>query len=129
MVSGRWNVSTDIRVLNDAIFFIGVLYRCAKLDEEFADRFAVVHCVESCDFVDAHRGHLEEAGDLIHNADAGVAMLTLTKVQEGHDSSLLVLRGITGEDLLDELVVLLGELEGEGGIVLGGVAVLDRKNC
>jgi hypothetical protein len=128
MVSGRWNVSTDIRVLNDAIFFIGVSYRCAKLNEEFADRFAVVHCVEGCDFVDAHRGHLEEAGDLIHNADAGVAMLTLTKVQEGHDSSLLVLRGITGEDLLDELVVLLGELEGEGGIVLGGVAVLDRKN-
>lgn len=55
-------------------------------------------------------------------------MLTLAEIQEGHDSSLLVLRGVTGEDLFDELVVLLGELEGEGGIVLGGVAVLDREN-
>lgn len=55
-------------------------------------------------------------------------MLTLAKVQERHDSSLLVLRGVTGDDLFDELVVLLGELEGEGGIVLGGVAVLDREN-
>lgn len=118
----------DTQVLNAANFFIGVSYRCAKLDEEFADRFAVVHCVEGCDFVDAHRGHLEEASDLIHNADAGETMLTLTEVQEGHDSSLLVLRGVTGEDLFDELVVLLGELEGEGGIVLGGVAVLDREN-
>lgn len=110
------------------MFFIGVSYRCAKLDEEFADRFAVVHCVESCDFVDAHRGHLKEAGNLVHNADASVTMLTLAKVQERHDSSLLVLRGVTSDDLFDELVVLLGKLEGEGRIVLGGVAVLDREN-
>jgi hypothetical protein len=30
------------------------------------------------------------------------------------------------EDFFDEFVVLLGELEGEGGIVLRGVAVLEE---
>ena len=52
--------------------------------------------------------------------------MALSEVEEGHDGGLLVLRWVAGEDLLDELVVLLGELEGEGGVVLGGVAVLQR---
>jgi hypothetical protein len=33
--------------------------------------------------------------------------------------------GVAGEDLFDDRIVLLAELEGDAGIVLGGVAVLD----
>jgi hypothetical protein len=32
--------------------------------------------------------------------------------------------GITFEDLVDETIILLGELEGYGGIVVFGVAML-----
>lgn len=40
-------------------------------------RLPVVHGVEGGNFVDAHRGHLEQAGDFVHDADAGEAMLAL----------------------------------------------------
>jgi hypothetical protein len=99
-------------------------YRRAKLNKVFANRLTVVHCVEGCDFVDAHRGHLEDSSDFIHDADACEAVLTLAEVQQRHDGCLLVLRGVAGDDFLDELFVLFGELEGNGRVVLGGVAVL-----
>lgn len=51
-------------------------------------------------------------------------MLSLPKIQDGHHSRLLVLGRVPFEDLVDELVVLLGELEGDAGIVLGGVSML-----
>lgn len=52
-------------------------YRCAKLNEELADRLAVVHCVKGCDFVDAHRRHLQDAGNLVHHADTSKSVLAL----------------------------------------------------
>jgi hypothetical protein len=51
-------------------------------------------------------------------------MLSLAEIEEGHNSSLLVLGRIALQDLVDELVVLLCELERDIGIVLGGVSML-----
>lgn len=105
-----------------------ISYRCAKLNKVLANRLTVVHGVEGCDFVDTHGGHLQETGDLVHDADAGVAVLALTNVQDRHDSGLLVLGGIALEDLIDELEVLLGELERNIRVVIAFVAVLDKVN-
>lgn len=53
-------------------------------------------------------------------------MLALAQIEKGHDGGLLVLRGVALEDLIDEFEVLLGELEGDGRVVGGGIAVLGR---
>jgi hypothetical protein len=102
----------------------GLAYGSADLDKVLADGLAVVHGVEGCDFVNAHGGHLQHAGDLVHDADAGETVLALTKVQQGHDGGLLVLGRVTLEDLIDDLEVLLGELEREGRVVVRLIAVL-----
>lgn len=104
-------------------------YRCADLDEVLANGLAVVHGVEGSDFVDAHWGYFEHARDLVHDTDASPAMLALAEVQQGHDGSLLILRGVAFEDLVDELEVLLRELEGDVGVVVRVVAVLSRQHC
>ena len=54
-------------------------------------------------------------------------MLSLSKIEYGHHGSLLVLGWISLEDLFDELVVLLVELEGDVGVVLGGISMLQLK--
>jgi hypothetical protein len=51
-------------------------------------------------------------------------MLSLSEIQKGHHGCLLVLGRVAFEDLIDELVVLLCELEGNAGIVLGGISML-----
>jgi hypothetical protein len=91
---------------------------------ELAHRCPVVHGVEGGDLVDAHRRHVEEARHLVHDADAGEAVLALAQVEQRHDGGLLVLRRVALEDLGDDGLVLLGELEGNLGVVVGGVAVL-----
>jgi len=99
-------------------------YCGADLDKVLADRLAVVHGVEGRDFVNAHRGNLEHASNLIHDADTSVAVLALAKVEQGHDGGLLVLGRITLKDLIDEGEVLLGELEREGRVVGRLITVL-----
>lgn len=99
-------------------------YRGADLHEVLANRLAVVHGVEGRDLVNAHRGHLEHASDLVHDTDAGEAVLALTEVKKGHDSTLLVLGRVALEDLIGECEVLLRKLERDGRVVLGAVAVL-----
>ena len=94
------------------------------MDVVTADGLSVVHGVESSDFVDTHRGHFQSAGDLVHDTDAGEAVLALTEVKKGHDSTLLVLGRVALEDLIGECEVLLGKLERDGRVVLGAVAVL-----
>jgi hypothetical protein len=54
-------------------------------------------------------------------------MLSLSEVQKGHHSCLLVLGRVAFQDLIDELVVLLCELEGDAGIVLRGISMLESK--
>lgn len=99
-------------------------YRCAKLNKVFANRLTVVHGIESSDFVDTHGGHLQEAGDLVHDANAGEAVLTLAQIQERHDGGLLVLGRIALEDLIDQSLVLLVERERDARVVGRLVAVL-----
>jgi hypothetical protein len=103
-------------------------YRCAKLNKVFADRFAVVHGIESSDFVHTHRRHLQKAGNLVHDTNASVPVLALTQIQKWHDSTLLVLRGVALEDLIDQSEVLLGELERDGRVVGRLVAVLETNS-
>lgn len=91
---------------------------------ELAHRGSVVHGVEGRDLVHTHRGHLQYARNLVHDADAGESVLSLSKIEEWHDGGLLVLRGVPGDDLLDELLILGGELEGNRGVVLRRVTVL-----
>jgi len=51
-------------------------------------------------------------------------VLTLSQIQNWHNGSFLVLGRVSLEDLGDDLVVFLGELEGDAGIIFGGVAML-----
>lgn len=99
-------------------------YRCACLHKELAHGCPVVHGVEGGDFVDTHRGHFEEARHLVHDADAGEAVLPLAQVQQRHDGGLLVLRRVALEDLGDDGLILRCELERNVRVVVGRVSVL-----
>jgi len=103
----------------------GDTYGCADLQVVLPNWCAVVHGVERGHLIHAHRRHLQDPRDLVHNAQAREAGLALPEVEQRHHGRLLVLWGVAGEDLFDERIVLLAELEGDAGIVLGGVAVLD----
>lgn len=100
-------------------------YRSANLDKKPPHRLAVIHGIKRRNLVNTHGRHLKQSRHLVHNADTRVAVLALTQIQHRHHGGLLVLWGIALEDLIDDLEVLLGELEGEGGVILGGIAVLD----
>jgi hypothetical protein len=91
---------------------------------ELARGVAVVHGVEGGDLVDTHGRHLQYPRHLVHDADAREAMLALSEVEERHHGGLLVLGRVPGDNLLDELLVLRRELEGDFGIVLRCIAVL-----
>ena len=91
---------------------------------ELADGRAVVHGVEGGDLVDAHGGHLEQAGDLVHDTDAGEAVLALAEVEDGHDGGLLVLRRVPLQDLRHHLLVGCIELERDVWVVVARVPVL-----
>ena len=72
----------------------------------------VEHGVEGGDLVDAHGGHLEEVGDVVHDGDGRPALvLALAEVEKGDDGGLLVLGRVVGDDFLCTLHVLGGELE------------------
>lgn len=103
----------------------GCTYGCADLDKELAHGSAVVHGIEGGNLVDTHGRHLEQAGDFVHDADAGEAVLALAEVEQGHDGGLLVLGRIALEDLGDDGLILLVELERDVGVVVGGIAVLN----
>ena len=44
-------------------------------------RIPIQHSVESGDFVDTHRGHVEDVGDLVHDANAAPTVLALAEVE------------------------------------------------
>lgn len=103
----------------------GESYRRACLHKVLADGRPVVHRVEGGDLVDTHGRHLEEARDLVHDADRREAVLALAQVEDRHDGGLLVLRGVSLEQLFDDSLVFGRKFEGDGGVVVGGVAVLE----
>jgi hypothetical protein len=55
-------------------------------------------------------------------------MLPLTEIKEGHNGSLFVLWWITFEDLFYEPLILWGEFEGDGGVIVVGISVLMRES-
>lgn len=91
---------------------------------ELSHRSPVVHGIKGSHLVDTHRRHLEQSRHFIHDADRSKAMLTLTKIENGHDGSLLVLRGVFLENLCDDGLILLVELEGNIGVVVRCIAML-----
>jgi hypothetical protein len=99
-------------------------YRCANLNVELAGRIPVVHGVESGDLVYTHWWHLQYPRNLVHDADASEAVLALAEIEEWHNGGLLVLGRVARDNLLDELLVLRGELEWDVRIVLRCIAVL-----
>jgi hypothetical protein len=54
-------------------------------------------------------------------------MLALAEVQHRHHGRLFVLRGVALEDLGDDGLVFGRELEGDIGVVLGSISVLDSQ--
>ena len=101
-------------------------YRCANLDKVFSYRLSVVHGIKGRDFVNSHGRHFQQTSNLVHDANAGKSVLALSEVEKRHDGSLLVLRRVALEDLIDDFFVLCAELERDGWVVVGFVAVLDR---
>lgn len=55
-------------------------HRCANLDVISTNRATIVHRIKGGDFVNPHRGHLEQSCDFIHDADTRKTMLSLTQV-------------------------------------------------
>jgi hypothetical protein len=51
-------------------------------------------------------------------------MLPLTEIKEGHNGSFFVLWWITFKDLFYEPLILWGEFEGNGGVIVVGISVL-----
>ena len=85
---------------------------------------SVVHSVKGRNFVNSHRGHLEQSGNLVHDANTGETVLSLSEIEERHASGLLVLRGVSLEDLGNDGLIFLIELEGDIGVVVWGISVL-----
>lgn len=103
-------------------------YRSAALNVVSADRLAVVHCVESRYFVHAHWRHLQQSSDLVHNTDASPSVvLALSEIEKRHDCSFFILAGVSREDFLDESLICFAELEWDGRVVVGCVAVLSNR--
>lgn len=101
-------------------------YRCADLDKVFAHRLSVVHGIKCRDFINSHGRHFQQTSNLVHDTNAGESVLALSEVEKGHNGSLLVLGRVTFEDLIDDFFVLGAELERDGRVVSGFVAVLHR---
>lgn len=51
-------------------------------------------------------------------------MLPLTEIKDWHNGSFFVLRGVSAQDICYEFFVLGSEFEGDGGVVVGSIAVL-----
>ena len=100
-------------------------YRCAALNVVATDGGSVVHGVEGGDLVDTHRRHLEETGDLVHDAYAGETVLSLAEVEQRHDGGLFGVWGVSGEDFLHELLIDGVEFEGNVEVVVRGISVLE----
>jgi len=84
----------------------------ADLDKVLANGLAVEHGVERCDLVNTHGRHVDEASDIVHDADACPAfVLPLAKVKQRDYGCLLILGRVVGDDLLGLLHVVC--VEGE----------------
>ena len=72
----------------------------------------IKHGIESCDFVNPHRWHLEHLGHVVHDADARPTLvLPLSEVEEGDNGCLLVLGRVMRDDFIGACKILRSELE------------------
>jgi hypothetical protein len=55
-------------------------------------------------------------------------MLPLAEIEEGHNGRFFVLWWITFEDLFYEPLILWGEFEGDGGVIVVGISVLTKES-
>jgi hypothetical protein len=104
-------------------------YRSADLNKVLAHGGSVVHGVERSDLVHSHGRHLKKTSNLVHDTNAGEAVLALAEVEQRHDSSLLVLGRVSLEDLGNDGLVLFAEFEGDVGVVVLGVSMLSHAIC
>lgn len=89
-------------------------------------RIPVIHRIERRYLIHPHWRHLQDLSHLVHDADTGEAVLPLAEIEEGHHGGFFVLRGVAFQDFGDEFLVYGIELEGDGGVVLRGIAVLKK---
>lgn len=100
----------------------------AKLHKVLSDRFAVEHGVERSDLVNAHRRHLEQLGNVVHDRNGNpTRVLSLTEIEQWNNGSLFVLLRVVRDDFLCLLLVLLVEFEGNVGVVIVGVTVNEER--
>lgn len=91
------------------------------------NRIPIIHGIKSRHLIDSHWRHLEDPRNLIHHTQTSETRLALAEVEKWHHGGFLVLWWVAGKDLADDGLVLGGEGEGDGGVVLGGVAVLSEE--
>ncbi len=98
-------------------------YRRAALHMVPSHGIAVIHRIESSHLIHTHRRHLQYPRHLVHDTDARKPVLPLSQIQQWHNGRLLVLARVPAEHLLDEVLILRVELEGDREVVVGSVAV------
>lgn len=104
---------------------MGSTYSCANLHKVFSNWRTVIHGIKGGDFINPHRRHLKNAGNLVHDTYTGPAMLSLAEIKKGHYSCLLILGGIPLENFIDQSKVLFIEFERNVGIVVWCVSMLE----
>ena len=85
----------------------------------------IIHRIKRRHLINSHRRHLQNPRHLVHHAQTSKSSLSLAEVEKWHNGGFLVLGWVARQDLFDDGLVLGGELEGDGGVVFGGVAVLE----
>ena len=85
----------------------------AHLKMILANLGSVEHSEETGDFVDLHRGHLQDLGCLVHRSEGQeVVVLLLRDEKRGNHTRRLVVIRVLGHEGLDGSVRLLSEFEG-----------------
>ena len=84
----------------------------ADLEVVLANFSAVEHRVEAGNFVDLHRGHIEDLCSFVHGGQGQkVVVLLLSDEEHRNDCRRLVIVGVPGQELLDGSVRLLSKFE------------------
>ena len=84
----------------------------------------IKHRIEGSDLIHINFTHIQYLGNLVHSAQRDpVAVLLLGYVEQRNDSRALVVPRVLRHHSLDLAVVLLCEVEGRVGVVVGSVLV------
>lgn len=87
------------------------------------------HGVETGDFIDSNRSDFANLSNLVHGRQwEPSSVLSLCQIQQRNHRCLLVVVGVFGQDVLDSLVVLGGEIKVSGLVVVRCIDVLRTDN-